>query len=99
MPHQTTLVGVDQPDARIDFATTNTDEGTVYSIRDNGVGFDPQFADKLFKPFERLHSQSEFEGTGVGLATVERVITRHGGTVWATGTPDQGATFFFTLSG
>jgi PAS domain S-box-containing protein len=83
--------------ATIEFGCKNNENHLIYYVKDNGAGFDPQYTSKLFAPFQRLHNQEDFDGEGIGLSLVQRIIQRHGGAIWTKAKPDEGATFYFTL--
>jgi light-regulated signal transduction histidine kinase (bacteriophytochrome) len=83
--------------AVIEFGTRSQDGKSIYYLKDNGAGFDAQHADKIFNAFQRLHTAQEFEGSGIGLAIVLRIVNRHGGKIWTDARPNGGAVFYFTL--
>jgi light-regulated signal transduction histidine kinase (bacteriophytochrome) len=86
-----------KPEARIEFGSARKNGKQIFFVKDDGAGFDMAYYGKLFGAFQRLHTKEEFDGTGIGLASVQRIVQRHGGEIWAEGAVDQGATFYFTI--
>ena len=86
------------PKAKIEFGMMETKEGKTFFIKDNGIGFDMKYAEKLFRPFQRLHTNKEFPGIGIGLATLKSIIQKHNGKIWAESQIGKGTTFYYTIN-